>query len=264
MIRHICLLMGVGVLVGCTAGAPEEETLSREEARRLYYGSADHYGDLCEIFGFYGDGICDDFCSAPDPDCTATEPACVEDADCPNGYCAHFATCLAIGCPPPPPSQCVTPDCGDGTDALCRMLPPTCGPGETVAVIGYCYSCVDARTCEPPTPPSCDDGTMALCAIVPPTCADDEILAVINHCYSCVDPVTCEPPAPNFCEVARCAAGYECDPVREECVAEPQPEPGCVSDSDCPADEYCGPGICYFWCPAEESSCCEPPQCLPR
>ena len=33
---------------------------------------------------------------------------CVADADCPSGQrCEHFATCTAIGCPPPPPSVCV-------------------------------------------------------------------------------------------------------------------------------------------------------------
>jgi hypothetical protein len=30
--------------------------------------------DLCESFGWYGDGMCDDFCPQPDPDCTAAPP----------------------------------------------------------------------------------------------------------------------------------------------------------------------------------------------
>lgn len=27
------------------------------------------HGDLCAFYGWYGDGICDDFCQQPDPDC---------------------------------------------------------------------------------------------------------------------------------------------------------------------------------------------------
>lgn len=101
-----------------------------------------------------GDG-CEDACVPTEP----APEACVDDADCPNGYCESFASCLAIGCPPPPPNQCVVPDCGDGSELVCRMLPLDCGPGMNAAVIQGCWQCVDARTCQPraPAADSCQD-----------------------------------------------------------------------------------------------------------
>lgn len=39
--------------------------------------------DICDVRGWYGDGECDDFCSAPDPDCGGDPgPAVVADAVC--------------------------------------------------------------------------------------------------------------------------------------------------------------------------------------
>ncbi len=29
--------------------------------------------DVCDIYGWYGDGECDDFCSSPDPDCSTVD-----------------------------------------------------------------------------------------------------------------------------------------------------------------------------------------------
>lgn len=41
--------------------------LTKDEARDLA-GKGDHI-DYCELYDWYGDGICDDFCQKPDPDC---------------------------------------------------------------------------------------------------------------------------------------------------------------------------------------------------
>jgi hypothetical protein len=72
---------------------------------------------------------------------------CQTDADCPEGYCEHFATCAGLDCPPPPPSICVAVECGDGQPVLCDALPPECAPGQVAAARNGCYACVDARTC---------------------------------------------------------------------------------------------------------------------
>ena len=125
----------------------EPEAMTKDEARALG-GKSDH-ADWCDVFHWYGDGICDDFCPEPDPDCAVD--ACATDADCPDGYCEHFATCAAIGCPPPPPSECVLADCDDGSslNPLCDIR-EVCAEGQVSAVINSCFQCVDARTCEAP------------------------------------------------------------------------------------------------------------------
>jgi eight-cysteine-cluster-containing protein len=50
---------------GC--GQDNNNSISKEEAAKL--AKADDTTDLCEIYGWYGDGICDTFCLNPDPDC---------------------------------------------------------------------------------------------------------------------------------------------------------------------------------------------------
>jgi hypothetical protein len=76
------LIVGLA-LGGCTANtAPDEGALSKDEARERG-GKSDHGIDYCEIFGWYGDGVCDDFCVLADPDCEDPPPA-----DCYVGGCS--------------------------------------------------------------------------------------------------------------------------------------------------------------------------------
>lgn len=49
--------------------SPTEPGLTKDEARGLA-GKGDHI-DYCAIYDWYNDGICDDFCANPDPDCGA-------------------------------------------------------------------------------------------------------------------------------------------------------------------------------------------------
>lgn len=127
-----------------------------------------------------GDG-CEDACVADQP---PPAPACDSDDDCPNGYCESFMTCMAIGCPPPPPNECVVNDCDDGSELTCRMMATSCPAGQTLAVIDGCWQCRDARTCEAiaPPPDSCTDrcGGQA-----PDGCWCDETCAWYGDC--CAD-----------------------------------------------------------------------------
>ena len=50
-------------------GSDQPGALTKDEARAA--GKADGTEDYCEYFEWYGDGICDDFCLNPDPDCGA-------------------------------------------------------------------------------------------------------------------------------------------------------------------------------------------------
>ena len=154
-------------------------------------------------------------------------PGCTGDLDCPNGYCELGATCAGLDCPPPPPSQCVYPNCDDGSALLCDALPPPCATGEVLSVVGGCWACLDARTCgpqtgsecqadqdcphgycehystctaigcPPPPPPqcvypNCDDGSELYCLIARPRCDDHEVPAVRNGCWACVDARSCQ------------------------------------------------------------------------
>jgi triacylglycerol lipase len=49
-------------------------------------------GDPCALHGWYGDGQCDRFCAAPDPDCQPAEPAAA-----PSGSAARLPIVLAHG-----------------------------------------------------------------------------------------------------------------------------------------------------------------------
>lgn len=60
------ILLAVLSLAACDAS--EGDPITREEARDRG-GKSDDGVDLCEWLGWYGDGICDDFCPRPDPDC---------------------------------------------------------------------------------------------------------------------------------------------------------------------------------------------------
>jgi DNA-binding beta-propeller fold protein YncE len=53
----------------CANQETSEPQLSKDEVRELA-GKGDQSGpDYCKIYDWYGDGICDDFCKNPDPDC---------------------------------------------------------------------------------------------------------------------------------------------------------------------------------------------------
>jgi hypothetical protein len=223
----------------------EPETMTKDEARALG-GKSDH-ADWCDVFHWYGDGICDDFCPQPDPDCAVD--ACATDADCPDGYCEHFATCTAIGCPPPPPSECVPADCDDGSslNPLCDIR-EVCAEGQVSAVINGCFHCVDARTCEAPQPETCDDGSTIhpLCDIRE-VCPDGQTSAIQNGCFVCVDPDTCQAPdaGGQMCggiAGLQCPDGYTCQMDVGMCQTA-DAAGTCVMQGDfCPAvyDPVCG------------------------
>lgn len=78
-IRLVSLSLGLAALgiAACTAPADDKPTMSKDEARELAKG--DHGVDYCELFDWYGDGVCDDFCARPDPDCGTCEARIASD-----------------------------------------------------------------------------------------------------------------------------------------------------------------------------------------
>ncbi|HEY8141462.1 MAG TPA: phospholipase D-like domain-containing protein [Kofleriaceae bacterium] len=60
------VLIAVLYLAACDSS--DGDPITKDEARGRG-GKSDDGIDLCEWLGWYGDGICDDFCPLPDPDC---------------------------------------------------------------------------------------------------------------------------------------------------------------------------------------------------
>jgi Cys-rich repeat protein len=168
-----CVLPGEGQCVpavtGCAA-LDEEQCLSTDGCEATYIDvycpmncAADEANCACEpVFGGCVDaGSCwgawvdqNGVCRTPSDGVYPAEccgmSGCREDADCPNGYCESFASCAGLDCPPPPEAQCVYQNCDDGSQPVCDVaMLPECPAGQTLAVQGGCFACVDARTCEP-------------------------------------------------------------------------------------------------------------------
>src|SRR5688572_13131312 len=84
------IIMSLTLVSACTSSTPEDE-ITKDEARQLG-GKSDDGTDYCALFGWYGDGICDDFCPNPDPDCGPTGAFCggFIGAICPEGQFCSF------------------------------------------------------------------------------------------------------------------------------------------------------------------------------
>lgn len=87
----------------------------------------------------------------PPPVCGGTdpsEPICALPAptNCPAGTVPGVSngcwSCVE-------PTTCQDVVCHDGSEIICRALPPVCGPGEGLAIINACWACVDPATCQP-------------------------------------------------------------------------------------------------------------------
>jgi hypothetical protein len=170
--------------LGCTATT--EPTLTKEEAaERTVTGAADGV-DLCHVLGWYGDGVCDEFCLLADQDCTGGVCTVGDDTTCAEGVCVQGEcgpdcsdeTCCTV-------AHCVVPDPDFCTDAFC-------GPGTRCdESLDRCVA-DDADFC---TDAFCGPGT---------------------RCDEAVD--RCVTDDPSFCREAFCGPGTRCDEATDSCV----------------------------------------------
>lgn len=256
----------------CVSACGDADRISADEPEEapVSDGSSE---DLCDRFGWYGDGSCDDFCAQIDPDCVEQEE---EDEDEDEGD-----------------DEEELPSCDDGSVLACRALEPTCAAGEVAAVINSCWSCVDAATCQPSTTetegcqddadcpngyceitpacdgpdcppvapsecvvPNCDDGSENFCNALEPTCATGETAAQQDGCWVCVDARTCQAPSmPRLCGGPgdSCDAGEYCRyEIEDMCGAADQqgvctPIPQACPFIDTPEETVCGcDGVTYL------------------
>lgn len=247
--------LGIAVGLGGCALDGDGPTLDRDAARQAkadgfdlcWFIGAEEGCDICDELGWYGDGICDDFCDRADPDCGPI--FCGPDGSCPDGM-----TCVedeASACPegaycilPPSAGECrpecdTDEDCADGE--VCEGASGACPPGA------YCILAPTHGACVPDEggDGGCPDG--AYCVLPPPP-----------------------DPGPTFCDPdGSCPEGMLCDeyeasdcPEGAYCVMPPGPgecRPMCLSQADCeegqvcetvaggcPEGAYCilAPGIC--------------------
>ena len=168
-------------------------------------GKSDHGTDWCEIFDWYGDGICDDFCVNPDPDCEPVEPPpaanCggIAGLTCADGeYCAYELDQM----------------CG-AADQLgtCETIPDVCA-----AVIDPVCGC-DGNTYQN----ACQAATSGVSVAAEGPCQNSNVCGGIAG-------IQC--PADQFCEFDEGSCGEfdmtgSCRPFSEFCTQQFDPVCGC-------------------------------------
>jgi len=128
LIPALCGLSAL-LIVGCGASSDGDESepgdsFSKDDARSI--GKADGF-DYCAEYDWYGDGICDDFCLSPDPDCgqTGCQPVMCE-LYCENGFKKDLNGCDVCSCAAPQPWSC---------DAGAMQIEPVANSDQFVATI---------------------------------------------------------------------------------------------------------------------------------
>ena len=161
-------LVLASVIAACASDSGSESTpeLTRDEVRQQ--SKFDHYTDWCELYDWYDDGVCDEFCRRPDPDCSG---GCATDSDCPSIFCITNP-CPANVCEN---GECVVQTRECEADHHCPQ--PSCLPG------GSCprFVCNDEYMCVREEEPGCrndDECPQVLCrpgeACFPFACVDGE------------------------------------------------------------------------------------------
>jgi len=215
-------LLALGV--GC--GGSSESKLSKDDAAKK--AKADASTDYCEENGWYGDGVCDTFCTNPDPDCddeVIPDSGCKTDEEC---FTRAGAYCFIMHHTWPNNGQqytegtCMLP--GNGwctTDAQCSPMQkcsPDCGMmkcGGSCRAFDGCQSDADCTN---------GDGCYVHCSNVEGTC-NGECRAknggICNVDADCPDGQTC---------MGSCGAGSCWGECRDLGVN------GCQTDADCRSD----------------------------
>ena len=252
MRRWMIAICFVSMLVGCGSDpvdpAPDPQAPGEEEGEAV---------DYCEVFGWYGDGNCDDVCPNPDPDCESepstpgtpgtpptpvepTEPECEANVGWQRDY-VFYGSCDSVS------EEAL--ECQDGW----VPFEDECGCG-----------CEEAQNSQPtPVEPDCDhleaQGEVVYmsedpdaCETLRFTCSDDEIEFSDEECgCGCIRPwdTTAQCLDDSTSDIDRVGNTEECMLIDFACTEgwvafEDDCGCGCrlscSDDFECP-NGYCGP-----------------------
>ena len=238
------LVVAVAMLAGCrdtiepSAASGGDTSYTREQLQELG-DKADWSQDWCEMREWYSDGVCDDFCPKPDPDCRDVQ--CLALPTCQPGQTQIDAqACMEAG------DRCGSVSmCGETVhclkaDVLCPQVvgrEPFC-PADTTAV-EVCpegASCMEVRG----TGDKCH--LTKLCQTSPdpfrctalPTCGEGQEEVSLATCEAAAD--GCE-------EKTMCGTTIGCLHNSGICVQSIGQDPVCptgtVAVDDCPEDASC-------------------------
>ena len=282
--RFIFFTLGAALaLVGCTNESMA--TGDRDEARMLTQSSADLGRDLCELFEWYGDEVCDEFCPRPDPDCAAS---CTSIDDCAPIMCIRapcpINDCIDGACQLRSRGERCTPpgllDCAFGTEVdefgcdVCAA-PPECSPVLCELFCPYGFEsgddgCAICRCAGPPGGEMCaadTDCPQPFCLPGGPcphnVCVDGE--CVSEERAECVADLDCPMPSclpGGPCPDIRCVEGECTDVTDRECVVDDDcPRPMCLPGGPCPSPVCTDAGMCEL---RSTGSACESSADCPR
>ena len=258
MTKMMLVGMGLTLTTGCLMPAPQQEAEEKKDARKQVEKGSET--DYCELYAWYGDGQCDDFCARTDSDCVATclaEPTCapgevaVERCEADAADCHDVTMCgSTIGCKEAPDSCNAYPACPTdmievdacipdseclqvtvcGATIICQENLGTCtaipvcpADKHEVEVCTTDAECLEVTTCGATI--LCQDGVQ--CALIAPTCADG-----YEEVDSCPTDVDCY-------EESNCAGEVACRRVEPACEALPACDADQMQVETCPQDASC-------------------------
>ncbi len=238
----LCAVLMTTIACGADLGKQDDDSeISKQEAETKNDGV-----DYCDTLNWYGDGVCDEFCLQPDPDCD-DGPVCDAVATCPAG----FDELVDFECPNDG-RECFWTDevCGHSalcvqSEVACRAI-PTCPIGTTQVDV-----CRDDAICHSET--LCDttiycEEELAQCDALPvcprgsiqvPECGTD---AACFEQSICGETILCQREEPICLGLPSCEVGY----VQTEM---------CPPDVDCKETTVCGQTIVCM--PDEDPVTCD-------